>query len=242
MTGIKVPKEQYEAIVAGKMNFFCLNISKPIHIPQPGNEVWLVEYDDENKEETDRRINCTVTHTVDSQEFGMPPGYLIFTFHTTRQQDFIRDFDRIVNKILPQYEEKLSHVRAGDLIDRIDHVLSEHQSISTNSIWKAKQFVEDVKTQFKALELVVEGITGHGNHSEKRVLANHVINLLRTNIDRIDKIDWEYSTGIFERYNFFRSQSPERTLLEKYRDVKSELDQIKAQIESKKNNGEDLPF
>lgn len=242
MTGIKVPKDQYEAIIAGKMNFFCVDLSKPMHVPSVGGEVWLVEHDDERKEETDRRIFCTITYAIDSQEFGLPPGFAIFGFHTTKQQDFIRDFDRIVNKILPQYEEKLSHRRAGDLIDRIDHVLSEHQSISTNSIWKAKQFIEDVKTQFKALELVVEGIAGHGNHTEKRVIANHVVKMLRDNVDRIDKIDWEYSTGIFERYNFFRSQSPERSLMEKYRDMKYELDRLKGQLKDQNNGGEELPF
>lgn len=242
MTGIKVPKDQYEAIIAGKMNFFCVDLSKPMHVPSVGSEVWLVEHDDERKEESDRRIFCTITYAIDSQEFGMPPGFSVFGFHTTKQQDFIRDFDRIVNKILPQYEEKLSHRRAGDLIDRIDHVLSEHQSISTNSIWKSKQFIEDVKTQFKALELVVEGIAGHGNHTEKRVIANHVIKMLRDNVDRIDKIDWEYSEGIFERYNFFRSQSPERSLMEKYRDMKYELERLKGQLNDQNNGGEELPF
>lgn len=229
----------FQDILDGKKTFEFRNNDRNFEV---GDEVVLREYDHEKGEFTGRQLFGTITYLLKGPDFNLPEGYCVFGFHTTRQQDFIRDFDRIVNKILPQYEEKLSHRRAGDLIDRIDHVLSEHQSISTNSIWKARQFVEDVKTQFKALELVVEGITGHGNHTEKRVIANHVITMLRSMVDRIDRIDWEYSTGMFERYNFFRSQSPERSLMEKYRDTKRELDEIKAQIDSKQKNGEDLPF
>lgn len=240
MLKIRTSKEQYEAIVAGKTNFYCVSLSTPMHLPVPGSEVCFIELD-EDKTETDRRIFGKVTHVTNSQDFGMEPGCLLFSFHTKRQEDFVRDYDAIVNKILPRYEEKLSHRRTGDLIDRIDHVLSEHQSISTSAIYKAKQFIEDVKTQFKALELVVEGIAGHGNHTEKRVIANHVIKMLRDNIDRIDRIDWEYSTSIFERYNFFRSNSPERTLMEKYRDLKYEVERLKEQCKNE-NGDQDLPF
>lgn len=239
-TSIKVPTDLYAAIVAGKMNFYFDKLESG-HVPAAGLEFWFVEFDKEKNEETDRRIFCTVSHAVDVSDFGLPANYILFSFHTHMQSDFIRDYDGIVNKVLPQYEEKLSHSRTGSLIDRIDHVLSEYNSIATNSIWKAKQFVEDVKTQFKALELVVEGITGHGNHTEKRVIANHVIKMLRDNIDRIDRIDWEYSTGIFERYNFFRSQSPERSLMEKYRDLKYENERMKEKL-AQQGGGEELPF
>lgn len=206
-----------------------------------GDEVILREYDSEKDEFTDRQIFGKITYLIAGSSFGIPEGYCVFGFHTTRQEDFIRDYELISNKVLPRYEEKISHRVAGNLIDRIDHVLSEYNSVATNSIWKAKQFIEDVKTQFKALELVVEGITGHGNHTEKRVIANHVIVMLRSMVDRIDRIDWEYSTGIFERYNFFRSQSPERNLMEKYQDIKRELESLKSARKSE-DKGEELPF
>lgn len=236
----QIPEAVYQQFADGKINSWHVFGAKAKY--SIDEEIVFIEYDTEMRQEKDRRLFAKVVFSFLGSEIGLPEDCCFFGFHTTRQLDFIRDFDRIMNKILPQYEEKLSHRRAGDLIDRIDHVLSEHQSISTTSIWKAKQFIEDVKTQFKALELVVEGIAGHGNHTEKRVIANHVVKMLRDNVDRIDKIDWEYSTGIFERYNFFRSQSPERSLMEKYRDLKYELDRLKGQLKDQNNGGEDLPF
>lgn len=148
-------------------------------------------------------------------------------------------------ELLNRYEQKLSYRRGGLLTERLQHVLSEFEGVARTSILKAKDFIDDSKTQFKALELVVEGISSDAyNHTQKRVIANHVINLLRGMIQRINEMDFNYSTGIYERFDWFRSQSPERELYRKYRELKQELEQYKKQPVSdiENDNTERLPF
>lgn len=229
----------YQDILDGKKPFEFRKNDRNYSV---GDEVVMHEYDDQLEEFSGRQLYCTITYLLVGPNFGIPEGYCVFGFHTNQQGDFLRDYDKITNMVLPHYEEKLSHRMSGDLMERMNHVLGQYDSIASSSVLRAKQFVEDVKTQFKALEIVVEGITGHGNHTEKRVIANHVITMLRQMIDKIDRIDWEYSTQIFERYNYFRSHSPERSLMEKYRDMKYEPESLKQQLQQKNNGGEDLPF
>lgn len=227
----------FQEVLDGKKTFEFRKNDRDFSV---GDEVNLREYDHNKCEYTDRQLFGIITYLLKGPSFDIPEGYCIFGFHTNRLEDFIRDFVG-VKKILSEFEDKLSHRMAGNITDRLHHTLNQFDSIAATSVLKAKQFIEDVKTQFKALELVTEGIAVHGNHTEKRVIANHVIKILRDNIDRIDRIDWEYSTSMFERYNFFRSESPEKTLLEKYRDLKYENERLKQTL-TEKGSGEELPF
>lgn len=155
---------------------------------------------------------------------------------------FLLDLD----KFLPHYEAKLSYRVSGSPIDRIHNVLRQFETTASTSIFKAKDFIDDAKTQFKALELVVEGISYDGyNHTQKRVIANHVVNLLRNMVQRINQIDFEYSSGMYERYDFFRSQSPEKELYRKYNELKQELEQYKGMDGARKIKSDEkdpLPF
>lgn len=150
-----------------------------------------------------------------------------------------------LKEVLSRYEEKLSYKYGYALPDRLNHVLNQFESLARTSILKSKDFIDDVKTQFKALELVVEGISSDSyNHTQKRVIANHVINLLRGMVQRINEIDFDYSDGIYDRYDYFRSQSPERTLYTKYKELKYELEQLKKQpVPDLLNSGKkEIPF
>lgn len=155
-----------------------------------------------------------------------------------------REVDDLKN-VLPRYEEKLSYKYGNTLPDRLNHCLSQFETLARTSILKSKDFIDDVKTQFKALEIVVEGISSDSyNHTQKRVIANHVINLLRGMVQRINEIDFDYSDRIYDRYDYFRSQSPERTLYAKYKELKYELEQLKKQpVTDLLNSGEErIPF
>lgn len=117
--------------------------------------------------------------------------------------------------ILAEYEKTLSWKKGGDIEDRVSHCLSQYRSIADNAINEVKGFLEDVKTQFKALEIITEGLTSDGlNHGQKRTIANHIITMLRSMVDRLDQAKYDYNTQIIERYNFFRSNTPERKLYE----------------------------
>lgn len=126
-----------------------------------------------------------------------------------------------INNIILKYEEILSWKRGGSIDDRVAHVLGQYRQIADNSIFECKRFMEDVKTQFKALEMIVEGLTTDGlNHGQKRTIANHIITMLRSMVDRLDRYEYTYSSTTFDRYNFFRSDSPERRLHESHRELK----------------------
>ncbi len=147
--------------------------------------------------------------------------------------------------IIARQEVKLSYQVGGSLAERTAHCLNEFETISRTSILKTKDFIDDVKTQFKALELVVEGISSEAyNHTQKRVIANHVINLLRGMVERINKIDFDYSDRIYDRYDWFRSQTPERELYRKYRELKQEVEQYRKTPvpDLLNNNKEEIPF
>lgn len=117
--------------------------------------------------------------------------------------------------IVSEFEKTLSWKRGGGLDERVQHCLSQYRQIADNAINEAKGFLEDVKTQFKALEIITEGLTSEGlNHTHKRVIANHIITMLRSMVDRLDQAKYEYNTQVLERYNFFRSHTPERKLYE----------------------------
>lgn len=155
-------------------------------------------------------------------------------------------------EIVERYEKTLSYRYGTEIHDRVNHVLSEYQKIADNAIYQAKGFAEDVKTQFKALEIITEGLTeGDLNHGQKRVIANHVIKTLRRMVDKLDKLTYEYNTNVLERYNFFRSESPERRLYEEHRDLLRSHKSNKVWIEKIKEKhpeifveeqGNDLPF
>lgn len=237
---IKTWMPYFQDILDGKKSFeYRLND----RAYQVGDEVIHKEYDHDKGEETGRQCFCTITYILRGPHFGLPDKYCIFGQHTNRQEDFVRDYDLITNKILPDYETKLGWKLADTLTHRLASVLSSFDSIASNSVLQAKGFVEDCKTQFKALEIVLEGVTSEAlNHGQKRVIANHVITMLRGMVDRIDQISWDYSTRTFERYNYFRSQSPERSLMEKYRDLKQQLERLQDELKSKGGPVEDLPF
>jgi flagellin-specific chaperone FliS len=118
-------------------------------------------------------------------------------------------------KIIEQYEKDLTYSKSGDIADRLDHCLSEFRRIARNAIYQTKNFADDVKIQFKALEIITEGLTDEGlNHGQKRTIANHIIRMLRSMVDKLDQADYTFNQNVFERFNFFRSQTPERRLLE----------------------------
>lgn len=212
-----------------------------------GDRVIHNEFDPVKNEETGRTCYVEIIYVIDSQ-FGIPEGFCIFTQHTIHQQDFIRDFHDIQNRILPAYESKLNHKRGGTVFERLDHTLSSFENSATQSIWKAKNFLEDVKAQFKALEIITEGMTSEGmNHGQKRVIANHLIGMLRDMVDRIGRIDWEYSNGMYDRYNFFRSESPEGNIMKKLRDAQDENQRLRHTLQSinqklPEDERKDLPF
>lgn len=138
-------------------------------------------------------------------------------------------------KLLEQYEKDISYKKSGDIADRMDHVLSEYQSNARNSLYTVKNFAEDVKTQFKALEIITEGLTDEGlNHTQKRVIANHMIHMFRKMVDRLDNADFDFHSGIFERFNYFRSNSPERRLFEERKEHKRRLEEQDALLKKLK--------
>lgn len=127
-------------------------------------------------------------------------------------------------------------------------MLTQYNKVATEAAWKGKNFLEDVKTQFKAIELTIEGLTSEAyNHGQKRVIANHVINVLRNCIDRIDRVKFDYSTSMYEHFNYFRSESPEGDLMKRYKTLKEENDRLKNDYKAMheklpKELKDDLPF
>lgn len=215
---------------------------------QVGDEIHHIEFDNEKKEPTGRECWTTVKYIIHGPAFGIPTGYCIFTQHFQYQTDFIRDYDGLANNILPRYEEKLSYKMGGNIVERMEHVLKEFNSAAVNSIWKVKNFMDDVKTQFKALEIVVEGLTSEAyNHGQKRTIGNHVINMLRGMVDKIDRVNWDYSNSMYERYNYFRSDSPEGDLMKRYRELKDQNERLKQEFKNvvtklPEDQQTDLPF
>lgn len=239
---IKTHTPFYQEIADGKKPFeFRLNDRNY----KVGDTLHHLEYDPEKQEETGRQLWCDVVYVIYGGQFGIPEGYCIMTQHTQKQVDFIRDYGRISVDVLPRFEAKLNHRMGGNISERINHVLNELESSATNSVFRAKNFLDDIKTQFKALELVVDGISSDQyNHSQKRVIANHVINMLRDMVDRINKVEFNYSYGIYERFDFFRSDRPEKELYRKYRELKDELDHYKKDTRPHdlEDKNEPLPF
>lgn len=130
-----------------------------------------------------------------------------------------------LDQIVSQFEKPLSWKRGGDISERTGHVLSQYKQIADNAIIKTKSFAEDVRIQFKALEMITEGLTDSLNHGQKRTIANHIIRMLRQMVDRLSQMEYEYSAITFERYNFFRSQTPEGKLYEDRNQLKYKSEQ-----------------
>ncbi len=136
-----------------------------------------------------------------------------------------------IESILERYESLLSWKKSGDVEDRVEHCLSQFRQIADNSIFESKRMSQDVKSQFQALSLVIDGLTSDGlNHGQKRVIANHVITMLRAFIDKIDNAEFTFSSQSFDRFDFFRTDTPERRLHEKARNLKHSVDNYEAQM------------
>lgn len=167
-------------------------------------------------------------------------------------EDQLVDVANRLDEIVTKYEDTLDWKRAGDMADRVQHVVSQYRSVADNSIFEVKRIHSDTKTQFKALEIIIEGLTSDGmNHGQKRTIANYMITMLRGMVDKIDQYEYTYTTGNFERYNFFRSNAPEKRLLEDRRDLKRRVDaqeEILKKLREKHPDiiksleGDDIPF
>jgi hypothetical protein len=214
---------------------------------QVGDQLQHIEWDAKEQKETGRQCWATIVHKLDGGVFGIPEGYCILTQHTTALSDFARDYARI-DHMLKDYESKLSYRMGSEMSERIAHILSTFNKAATEGAWKGKNFLEDVKTQFKAIELSLEGVTSEAyNHGQKRVIANHVINMLRSFVDRIDRVQWDFSSRMYEHFDYFRSESPEGDLMKRYRTLKEENDRLRQNIELAKSKlpdevKDDLPF
>jgi flagellin-specific chaperone FliS len=151
--------------------------------------------------------------------------------------------------IVSEFENTLKWKRGGSIEERVSHCLNQYRQIADNAINEAKGFLEDSKTQYKALEIITEGLTSEGlNHTHKRIIANHIITMLRSMVDRLDQAKYEYNTNVLERYNFFRSNTPERKLYEDRANLSLRVQQQDAFINDLKGKhpdifkDSDLPF
>jgi flagellin-specific chaperone FliS len=155
-----------------------------------------------------------------------------------------------IDTILKEYEDNLSFKWGGNTESRIRHTLSQYKQIADNAIWQAKQFLEDSKTQYKALEIIVEGLTDEGlNHGQKRVIANHIIRMLRSMVDKLDSVEYKYETNMLDRFNFFRSRTPESRLFEAHKEMKGKIEQQDALLKKLKekhpeafDESDEIPF
>jgi hypothetical protein len=241
---IKTWAPYFQDIIDGKKPFeFRLNDRNY----KVGDEVQHIEWNEAEQKETGRQCWATITYVLKGGVFGIPESHCLFAQHTTLQTDFIRDYARL-QQVIANYEARLTYHRGGDISEKMDYVLHEFHKAATEAAWKGKNFLEDVKTQFKALEIALEGVTSEAyNHGQKRVIANHVINILRSNVDRIDRVKWDYQNSMYEHFNYFRSESPEGDLLKRYKSLKEENDRLKQNMELAKAKipeefKDDLPF
>lgn len=158
-----------------------------------------------------------------------------------------------IDKTLKAYEKDLPRAYGGSELDRVDHVLSEFRSIARNAIYQSKNFVEDVRIMFQGLSLIIEGLTDEGmNHGQKRVIANHCISMIRKNVDRLAKMEFEFSSNNFERFDFFRSRTPEKKLYEQLSNEKrgkeyaeallKKIEETNPEAYNKAKQDTDLPF
>lgn len=223
----------FQDIIDGKKPF---NIRPNDRNFEVGDNIIHTEWNTEEQKETGRQCWTTITYVLKGGLFGIPETHCIFAQHTLAQTDFIRDFAGM-EKVLKEYEDKLSSRWGGNISERLNYVLRHFNEAATGAVWKGKNFLDDVKTQFKAFEIILEGLTSEAyNHGQKRVIANHLINMIRSNIDRLDQVQWDYSNRLFENYNYFRSDSPEGDLMKRYRNLIAENKDLKARLGEKDNN------
>lgn len=214
---------------------------------QVGDEVQHLEWNNEEGKETGRQVWATIAYIIKGGMFGIPENYCLFTQHTNCQDDFVRDFAGL-QKLVSEYEAKLSYRYGNHISERLNHVLVQFNKVATEAAWKNKNFLEDVKVQFKAMELTLEGVTSEAyNHGQKRVIANHVINVIRNNIDKIDRTQFDYESRMYEHFNYFRSESPEGDLMKRYKNLKEENDRLKGNLKAATDLlpselKDDLPF
>lgn len=234
----------FQDIIDGKKPFeFRLNDRDY----QIGDDIQHVEWNEAEQKETGRQCWATITYIVKGGLFGIPESYCIFTQHTTCQTDFTRDFAGL-QKVVSEYESKLSYRYGNHISERLNHVLGQFNKVATEAAWKGKNFLEDVKTQFKAIELTLEGVTSEAyNHGQKRVIANHVISIIRNNIDKIDRTQFDYESRMYEHFNYFRSESPEGDLMKRYKTLKEENERLKGSVKAMHEKlpdelKDDLPF
>lgn len=214
---------------------------------QVGDELQHIEWNEAEQKETGRQCWAKIVHVMKGGMFGIPENYCIITQHTTALADFARDFVGL-EKMIAQYEDKLPSRWGGNIAERLAHVLSNFNAAATEATWKGKNFLDDVKTQFKAIELTIEGLTSEAyNHGQKRVIANHVINVIRNCIDRIDRTQFDFQNRMYEHFNYFRSESPEGDLMKRYKALKEENERLKGDLKAATDLlplelKDDLPF
>lgn len=212
-----------------------------------GDEIQHIEWNSEEGKETGRQCWASITYVIKGGMFSIPENYCLFTQHTTLQTDFVRDFAE-TQKIIHDYESKLSYRYGNSISEKLGHVLGQFNKVATEAAWKGKNFLEDVKTQFKAIELTLEGVTSEAyNHGQKRVIANHVINVIRNSIDRLDRTQFDYESRMYEHFNYFRSESPEGDLMKRYKNLKEENERLKQNFKHvvdklPEEQKDDLPF
>lgn len=210
--------QQYDEISGGIINSCVIATNGLI---EEGSKMTLFRGD------TEENMEVTVIRNIPVYSLNHM-HYLRLTFDIHRPPAGKPPINTELDNLLKKYESKISSSYHGSETDRIQHILSTLDDIAATSVESTKEFMNDVKAQFNALIIILNGISGEQyNHTQKRLFANHCITTIREMCDRIDSIKFDYSTRMYDRFDYFRSYTPEKTLLQNYRNMKEELKRLK---------------
>lgn len=147
-----------------------------------------------------------------------------------------------IEKIIAEKEKEYgSYYSTDSLPNKLLRVLQSAERGSVSAIADKRKLIEDALVYFRSVAMISESIGMAGTHAEKASRLRGLIELLNSAIGKLRNEQQESLLQNWESFSWSYSDYPYRKVLENYKALQIQNEQMKAILE-KNNIKEDLPF
>jgi hypothetical protein len=153
-------------------------------------------------------------------------------------QDVLQEIEKIIKDKEAEYN---SYYSTDSLPNKLLHVLQSAETGSQTAIADKRKLIEDALVYFRSVVMIVESIGMAGTHAEKSARLRGLIELLYSAIGKLRNDQQDSLLQNWESFSWSYSDYPYRKVLENYKDLQRQNEQMKSVLE-KNNIKDDLPF
>lgn len=145
---------------------------------------------------------------------------------TKEEKDKSEDL-KFIDEIINEHSEKIHTYYCGNRADKIRSIISHYNNLANNTLLNIKAFREDLLVWMRAIAMIAEMIGNGATHAEKGARIRGLIEFLETCIEKVRKMEIDFSFGYWSFPDIWRSDYPVRDILRQNFELKRELETLK---------------